>query len=74
MRLLTRPRIRRNELRRCLVYYEAKLKVKVFQAKEAGLYSNTLAKYRDFKTSRLAASEVCKAANRLLQAPHSSSS
>lgn len=70
MGLFTEPRMKGNELQRCLVYYEAKLKVTAFQAKEAGLYGNTLAKYRDFKTSRLAASEVCNAANRLLQAAY----
>ena len=70
MGLLTEPRIKRNELQRCLVYYEAKLKVTAFQAKEAGLYCNTLVKYRDFKTNWLAVSEECKAADRLLQAAY----
>ena len=70
MGLFTEPRIKGNELQRCLVYYEAKFKVTAFQAKEAGLHSNTLVKYRDSKTSRLVASEVCNAANRLLQAAY----
>ena len=70
MHLFTKPGIKGNELQRCLGYYEAKLKVAAFQAKEAGLYSNALARYRDFETSRLAIGEVCKAANRLLQAAY----
>jgi hypothetical protein len=70
MGLFSKPKIGGDELQRCLAYYEAKLKVTAFQTKEADLFNNELVKYRTSKKSPLAASEVCDAANRLVQAAH----
>ena len=62
------PRIRGDELRECLAYYEQELKLKVFQEKEADLYNNALVKYgNSMTTDSLASKEMCRAASRLSQ-------
>lgn len=67
--LFGEPKIQGGQLRECLVYYEEELKLKVFQEKEADLYNNALVKYgRSISTDSCAAKEMCRAANRLVQA------
>lgn len=71
MGLFGKPRIEGDELQRCLAYYEAELRVTAFQTREADLFNNTLVKYLHSMTEdSVAASEICKAANRLVQAAH----
>lgn len=71
MGLFSKSRIEGEELRRCLDYYEAELMVTNFQTREADLFNNTLVKYFNSITEDpVAAVEVCKAANRLVQAAH----
>lgn len=65
-----KPKIEGDELQRCLAYYDAKLKVTAFQKREADLFNTTLAMFRDSETTPLAASTMCNAANRLVQAAH----
>ncbi len=65
------PKIEGDELERCLAYYEAQGRVAAFQTKEADLFNNTLVKYLySVKDNPVAASKMCKAADRLVQAVH----
>lgn len=68
--LSRKPRIEGEERERCLAYItEAVTNITAFWDRESNLFNNTLVKYLDSITeSPLAASEVCKAANRLVQA------
>ncbi len=60
-----------DELKRCLAYYEASLSLTAFQTREADLFNNTLVTYlNSMPEDPVAATEVCKAANRLVQAAH----
>lgn len=71
MWLFGNPKIEGTELKRCLAYYEAQFRVTAFQTKEADLFNNTLVKYlNSVKENPVAASEMCKAADRLVQAAH----
>jgi len=66
--LFGEPKIRGEELQRCLAYLEEEWKLKAFQEKEADLYNNALVKYgKSISTDSRAAKEVCQAANRLAQ-------
>lgn len=63
-----KPKIEGDERQRCLSYYEAELKLKAFQEKEADLYNKAAVKYaRSTPTDSDAAKEMCRAANRLSQ-------
>lgn len=68
--LCSKPQIEGEERERCLAYItEAVTNVTAFWDKESALFNNTLVKYLDsIQTSPLAASKVCSAANRLVQA------
>jgi hypothetical protein len=69
MGLFSAPKIQGAELKECLSYYNVKLIIGLFQAREAALYNETMAKYMESAgKSQLAAGEVAKAANRLSQA------
>ena len=64
-----KPRIEDEERERCLTYTKAVGNISAFWDREATLFNNTLVRYLDSITeSPVAASEVCKAANRLVQA------
>ncbi len=67
--LSRKPKIEDEERERCLAYTEAVTNISAFWDRESALFNNTLVKYLDSITeSPVAASEVCKAANRLVQA------
>jgi hypothetical protein len=69
MGLFGAPKIQGAELKECLSYYNDQLRIGLFQAREAALYNEAIVKYMESaRESRLAASEVAKAANRLSQA------
>lgn len=71
MLLFGNPKIEGDELKRCLAYYEAQLRVTAFHTKEADLFNNALVKYlNSVKENPVAANEMCKAADRLVQAAH----
>jgi len=71
MGLFSKSKIEGDELQSCLDYYEAELMVTKFQTREADLFNNTLVKYLNSITEDpVAAAEVCKAANRLVQSAH----
>jgi hypothetical protein len=64
-----KPRIEDEERERCLTYTKAVGNISAFWDREATLFNNTLVRYLDSITeSPVPASEVCKAANRLVQA------
>ena len=64
-----KPKIEGDELRDCLTYYEAELKLKAFQTREARLYNKAVEKYGGpVPKDSHAAKEMCPAAGRLLQA------
>ena len=68
MGLFGSPKIDGKELQECLAYFEAQTRVCTFQSNEADLYNNALVKYgNSIRENPLAAREVCKAANRLVQ-------
>ena len=68
MGLFGSPKIDGKELQECLACFEAETKVISFQTKEADLYNNAMVKYGNSITvNPLAASEACKAAERLSQ-------
>jgi len=69
MGLFGSPKIDGKELQECLAYFETQTRVITFQTKETDLYNNAMVKYGNSITENpLAASEACKAANRLSQA------
>jgi len=69
MGLFSAPKIQGAELKECLSYYNAQLRIGAFQTREADLHNETMVKYiESAEESRLAAREVAKAANRLSQA------
>jgi hypothetical protein len=69
MGLFGNSKIQGTELQECLSYYNTQLRIGAFQTKEADLYNETMVKYvESAETSRVAAREVSKAANRLSQA------
>jgi|GEM_PF-1250409 hypothetical protein len=69
MGLFGSSKIDSDELQQCLAYWEAQNKVTAFQTKEADLYNNAMVKYgNSISQNPSAASEACKAADRLSQA------
>jgi hypothetical protein len=67
----TNPKIESDERKKCLAYYEAESRVTAFQTREADLFNNALVKYlNSMEENPVAASKMCKAANRLVQAIH----
>ena len=64
-----KPKIEGEEREGCLAYTRSVMKVSAFWDRESTLFNNMLVKYLDSITENpFAASEVCKAANRLVQA------
>lgn len=64
-----KPRIEDEERERCLTYTKTVGNISAFWDRESTLFNNTLVRYLDSITeSPVAASEVCMAANRLVQA------
>jgi len=69
MGLFGKPRIEDDERVRCLAHEEAVIRVSAFWDRESDLFNSTLVKYLNSVTENpLAAREVCRAANRLVQA------
>jgi len=68
--LIIKPRIEGHERERCLAYItETVTNITAFLDRESTLFNNTLVKYLDsISESPLAASKICSAANRLVQA------
>jgi len=67
--LSRKPKIEGEERERCLAYTKAVTNISAFWDRESTLFNNTLVKYLDSITENpIAASEVCSAANRLVQA------
>lgn len=67
--LSRKPKIESEEHEKCLAYTKGVTKISAFWDRESTLFNNTLIRYLDSITeSPIAASEVCKAANRLVQA------
>jgi hypothetical protein len=66
--LSRKQKIEGDELQRCLDYFEVELMVTAFQTRESDLFNNIMVKYFNSMTEYpVAASEMCKAANRLVQ-------
>lgn len=64
-----KTRIESEERERCLAYTKTVTNITTFWDRESTLFNNTLVKYLDSITENpMAASEACKAANRLVQA------
>jgi hypothetical protein len=69
MGLFGNPKIKGDELKQCLAYFEESSQVLAFQTKEADIYNNAMVKYNDSITKDpLAANEAKKSAKRLFQA------
>lgn len=69
--LSRRPIVEREQREECLAYVGAVTSITAFWDRESGLFNNTLVKYLDsIAESSSAASETCKAANRLVQAAY----
>jgi len=67
--LSRKQKIMGEEREKCLTYTKAVTNISAFWDRESTLFNNTLVKYLDSITeSSVAASEICKAANRLVQA------